>query len=373
MKKGTNWKRILSLASTIGLVFTLSACGSTGGSQPSQSQSGTVSDKGNDDGHRVGIVYTMTGRGDMAFNDATYEGAMRAAEDFNLEVDHVEPKTLSEMEMAFEDMSNSGDYDLIIGISFEVLDALARTAPEYPEQKYALVDTSIELDNVVSYIAKENEAAFLVGALAGLLNEYPPENGMVGDANVIGIVGAVDADVVNRHIAGYTCGAKYVNPDITILSDYVGSFGDTATAQTISETMNKMGADIIYNAAAGGGLGIFKAAADNSFLAIGLDSNQCPIDQDHIVASSLKRVDEFVYSAIADTINNEFKGGQSFYLGLAENGVDYTTEGSNVTIDPKVIEIVEELRKMIADGEIQVPTTIDEIDDFVANNTYKTR
>ncbi|HHW93877.1 MAG TPA: BMP family ABC transporter substrate-binding protein [Clostridiaceae bacterium] len=320
---------------------------------------------------RIGIVYTMTGRGDMAFNDITYRGAMRAAEEFNLEVDHVEPKTLSEMEMAFEDMSSSGDYDLIVGISFEVLDALNRTAPEYPEQKYALVDTSIPLDNVVSFIAKENEAAFLSGVFAGLLNIYKPENGMVGDANVIGLVGAKDVEVINRHIAGYTCGAKYVNPDIEVLFDYVGNFSDTATAQTIAETMHNRGADVIYNVAAGAGLGMFKAAKEKGFIAIGLDNNQCHIDPDHIAGSMLKRVDEYVYSAIADVVKGEFKGGQTFNMGLAENGVGFTTEDSLVVIDPKIMEIVEKCKERVINGELKIPTTKEEIDDWVANHRYE--
>lgn len=362
-------KKTVSLLLVISIIISLVGC--TSSSTPTNTEPSTSADteKGNDE-IRVGIIYTMTGRGDMAFNDATYEGAERAAKEYGIKVDHTEPKSLSEIEMALESMSASGDYDLIVGISFEVLDAITRVAPNYPDQKYALIDVSTDMDNVVSYIAKENESAFLVGALAGLLNQYKPENGMVGDDNVIGIVGAVDVDVINRHIAGYTCGAKYVNPDVEVLSDYVGGFGDTATAQTIAERMNKMGADIVYNVAAGGGLGIFKAAADNNFIAIGLDSNQNPIDADHIVASSLKRVDEFVYSAISDVVNDEFKGGQTFMLGLAENGVGYTVEGSNIKIDPEVVKIIDDIKEKIISGEIKVPTTKEEISSFVENNKY---
>lgn len=358
-------KRVTQILSIIlaALMLTLVACG------PSTDEESDPTDKTQTG--RIGIVYTMTGRGDMAFNDLTYKGAMRAAEDFDLQVDHVEPKTLSEMEMAFEDMSSSGDYDLIVGISFEVLDALQRTAPDYPEQKYAIVDTAIELDNVVSYIAEENEAAFLMGVFAGLLNVYKPENGMIGDDNVIGLVAAVDAEIMHKHIAGYTTGAKYVNPDIEVLYDYVGSFGDTATAQTLAETMNNMGADIVYNVAAGGGLGIFKAAEDKGFIAFGLDNNQCPIAPDNIPVSMLKKVDEFVYSAIADVVNDEFKGGEAFYMGLEENGVGYTTEGSNIEVDAKIIEIVEEVREMIVSGELEIPTLLEQIDDWVANNKYE--
>ena len=295
---------------------------------------------------KIGVVYTTSGRGDMAFNDATYEGVMRAAEDFGVEVDHTEPKSLSEIEMVIEEMSASGEYELIIGITFEALDAVARIAPNYPEQKYALVDCETGMDNVVSYIAKENEGAFMGGCLAALLQKYRP-NDMITDSKTIGIIGAMDAAVVNRHITGYTCGAKYIDPE-----------------------MYNNGANIVYNAAAASGLGVFKAAADNGFMAIGLDSNQNYIDPDHIVASVLKRVDEFVYSAISDVLNDNFHGGEVYYLGLAEDGVGYTFDDSNIVVSQEVKDILEDVRQKVVSGEIVVPETIDQIDAFVSEYSY---
>ena len=318
---------------------------------------------------KIGVVYTTSGRGDMAFNDATYEGVMRAAEDFGVEVDHTEPKSLSEIEMVIEEMSASGEYELIIGITFEALDAVARIAPNYPEQKYALVDCETGMDNVVSYIAKENEGAFMGGCLAALLQKYRP-NDMITDSKTIGIIGAMDAAVVNRHITGYTCGAKYIDPEMEVLYDYVGSFNDTTTGLTLAQAMYNSGANIVYNAAAASGLGVFKAAADNGFMAIGLDSNQNYIDPDHIVASVLKRVDEFVYSAISDVLNDNFHGGEVYYLGLAEDGVGYTFDDSNIVVSQEVKDILEDVRRKVVSGEIVVPETIDQIDAFVSEYSY---
>jgi len=319
---------------------------------------------------KIGIVYTTSGRGDMAFNDATYAGAVRAEQELGVTVDNTEPKSLSETEMAIEEMSASGEYALIIGITFEALDAVTRIAPNYPDQKYALVDCDSGLDNVVSYIARENEGAFMGGCLAALLQQYKP-NDMITDSKTIGIIGAMDAAVVNRHIAGYISGAKFIDPEMNVLYDYVGGFSDTATGQALSEAMYTKGANIVYNAAAGSGLGMFKASADKGFLAIGLDSNQNTIDPDHIVVSILKNVDEFVYSAISDVVNGTFKGGEAFYLGLAQDGVGYTFEGSNIAVDQKVKDILEDIRQKVISGEIVVPETIDEVDGFVAANHYE--
>jgi basic membrane protein A len=369
---GKRAKRFLSIILVVLLTFSLTACGGAGSGTTEEEPAGVTDQEAvtSEPKGRIGVVYTLSGRGDMGFNDMTYEGAMKAAADFGFEVDHVEPKTLAEMEMAFEDMASSEEYDLIIGISFEVVDAMGNVAPDYPEQKFALIDTSLDLDNVVSYIAEEEQGAFLMGVMAGLLNmeEYKPENGMVGDKKVVGVIGAKDSEVVNRHITGYTLGAKYVNPDIEVLYDYVGSFSDAATAQTIAESMHKMGANIIYHGAGGSALGIFKAAADNNFLAMGEVSNQNHIEPDHIVASMVKYVEAFVYSAIEDVANGNFKGGQTLYLGLADGSLDCVTEGSNVKIDPKVMEIVNEVREKIISGELKIPMSKDKIDEWLASN-----
>ena len=317
---------------------------------------------------KVAIIYTVTGKGDLSFNDGCYKGALKAAEELGVKLVEVEPTSLSDTEYAFEEMSAEGDYDLIIGITYEALDPIIKIAPSYPDQKYAIIDTDAGQPNCVSYIAKENESAFLAGCFAALMQKV--ENPLLNDENVIGIVGAMDADVINRHITGYTCGAKYIDPSIEVMYDYVGSFDDTAAAQAIAQTMNSNGADIIYQVAAGAGLGVFKEADDKGFMAIGLDDNQNYLDPDTIAASTLKKVDEYVYQAIETAINGEFAGGQALALGLAEAGVDFTFEDSEVEVPQEIKDTIEAIKAKVAAGELVIPNTLDGIEDFVANNAY---
>lgn len=325
--------------------------------------------KGDDNEKKVGIVYTVSGKGDMSFNDAAYAGIVKAEEELGVEVDEIEPASLAETEQAIEDMSAESTYDLIIGITYEAQDPVAKIAPNYPEQQYALVDCEVGMDNVVSYIARENESAFMMGCLAGLL-QNETENALINEDNAVGVVGAVDTEVVNKHIAGYMSGARYVNPDIEVYYDYSGDFSDTAAAQALAETMNRNGADIIYNAAAASGLGVFRAAEENQFMAIGLDSNQNSLYPDNIVASSLKMVDEFVYGAIEDALNDEFQGGQTFSLGLKENGVSYTFDESNIQVSDEIKKSLEDIEAKIVSGELEVPASIDEVDSFLEDNSY---
>ena len=317
---------------------------------------------------KVAIIYTVTGKGDLSFNDGCYKGAMKAVEDFGIELVEVEPTSLSDTEQAFEEMSAEGDYDLIIGITYEALDPIIKIAPNYPDQKYAIIDTDAGQPNCVSYIAKENESAFLAGCLAALIQGE--DNALLNDAKAIGIVGAMDADVINRHITGYTCGAKYIDPSIEVFHDYVGSFDDTAAAQAIAQTMNNNGADVIYQVAAGAGLGVFKEADDKGFMAIGLDDNQNYLDPDTIVASTIKKVDEYVYQAIDTAVNGGFEGGKALALGLAENGVDFTFDESEVEVSQEIKDTIEAIKAKVASGELVIPNTLDGIEDFVANNVY---
>lgn len=358
--KAKTMKQLLAAALAGAMILSMAGCGGSNSDDTKASETeGAEKSAG-----KIAIVYTVTGKGDLSFNDSAYKGAMRAAEELGVEVVEVEPTSLSDTEQAFEEMSAEGGYDLIIGLTYEPLDAITEVAPKYPDQKYALIDTDAGQPNVESYIARENESAFMAGCFAALMQNE--SNQLLNDKKVIGIVAAMDADVPNRHVAGYTCGAKYIDPEVTVLADYVGSFSDTAAAQAIAKTMNSNGADIIYQVAAGAGLGVFKEANDNGYMAIGLDDNQNYLYPDTIGMSTLKMVDEFVFTAIQDAVNDSFKGGEVMSMGLKEGGVSYTFDDSNVEVPQSVKDTMESIKEKIINGEIEVPNTIDGIDGFTA-------
>lgn len=364
----------MAAALTGAMVLGMTACGGDSGSGTADSEkeadstSGTEGEESQKKGGKIAIVYTVTGKGDLSFNDSAYKGAKRAEEELGIELIEVEPTSLSDTEQAFEEMSAEGDFDLIIGLTYEPLDAIMAVAPNYPDQQYALIDTDAGQDNVESYIARENESAFLAGCFAALMQQET-HTLLNDDKKVIGIVPALDADVPNRHVAGYTCGAKFIDPEVEVMVDYVGDFSDTAAAQAISETMYSNGADIIYHVAAGAGLGVFKTAEDDHFMAIGLDDNQNYLNPDIIAMSTLKMVDEFVYTAIEDALTGNFKGGEMMSMGLKEGGVSYTFDESNVEVPQNVKDTLEEIKEMIISGDIEVPSKVADIDGFSASYT----
>jgi len=317
-------------------------------------------------GKKVALILATGGLGDQSFNDLTYAGMQRAEKELNVKFDYVEPKAIADYEIQQSEMASSGDYSVIVCVGFDQADALTKVATQYPDQKFAIIDMVVDKPNVASYVSEEQQASFLVGALAGLMEKDKSFDKLKGKSTA-GVVGALDIPLINKFIAGFTAGAKYVNPDMKVLKDYVGDFSDPTTAKEISIAMNNKGADIIYHAAGGSGLGVFQAAKEKNFYGIGANSNQNGIEPNNIVASMLKRVDVATFDVVKKTLEGKFKPGITS-LGIPEDGVGYTLEGSNVKVPESIISQVEGIKEKIKSGEIIVPDSIDKVDAFLKAN-----
>lgn len=308
---------------------------------------------------KAACILGVGGLGDQGYNDLIYAGMERAKTELGIDFDYAEPKQISDFENIMRDMSNSGEYVVIVCVGFDQMDALLAVSPDYPDQNYAFIDGVIEADNIVSYSCREQEGSFLVGALAALMKQDAASYNLE-DNGKIGFIGAMENDTIVRFAAGYDAGAKYINPDIDVSIKYVGGdnpFGDTTTCKEIALSQNNDGCDIIYQAAGGSGLGLFTAAQEAEFLAIGCNSNQNIIDPDHIVASMLKRVDTAAFEIVKAASEGTLQLGQEVVLGLAQGGIGYTLEGSNIQVSDEIVSQVEALAEKIISGEIEVPAT----------------
>ena len=306
---------------------------------------------------KAACVLGVGGLGDQGYNDLIYAGMKRAEEELGIAFDYAEPKQISDFENIMRDMSNSGEYCVIICVGFDQMDALMAVSPDFPDQNYAFIDGVIAADNIASYSCREQEGSFLVGAMAALMKQDPATYGL-SDSNKIGFIGAMENDTILRFAAGYDAGAKYAVPEIEVDIKYVGGdnpFGDTTTCKEIALSQNNNGSDIIYQAAGGSGLGLFTAAAEADFLAIGCNSNQNTIDPDHIVASMLKRVDTAAYEIVKAASEGTLKLGEEVVLGLEQGGIGYTLENSNIKVSEDIINKLSELEQKIISGEIQIP------------------
>lgn len=305
---------------------------------------------------KVGVVYTIAGLGGESFNDVIHEGAKRAARELDVKYEYVEPKSLADEEIVLDDMAASGEYALLICVGSEQKPAVEVVSEKYPNQKFAYIDAAVDAPNVANYENKEHEGSFLIGAL-GALAEKAELTPMFNEHKKFGFIGGVNNPIINRFLSGFIAGAKHIDENYEVLYDYVGGFADTATAKAQATTMESQGVDYIFHAAGGSGIGVFNAAKEKGFVAAGVNTNQNPIEPDHIIASMLKRVDNAAYHAIESVVNDAFEAGV-VVLSLADGGVDYTNEGSNLQLTASINSQLETLKAKIIAGEIVVPSTI---------------
>jgi basic membrane protein A len=308
---------------------------------------------------RIGLVSSSSGFGDGAFNDLALRGVDKAVADMGISYDKIAIKAIGDIELSLRDMASSTDYDLVICLTFEATEALKIVGQEYPEQKFAIIDTSLEAPNVASYMTKDEEASFLVGAMGALMKA----DGL-SKTDLMGFIGGADRPNIRIFYSGYAAGAKYINKNLQIFDDYVGSFTDVTTAKEIASTMNGRGADIIFHAAGMSGNGLFQAAKENNTYAFGVNTNQNSVDPDHIAGSMIKKVDVAAYEAIKSVADGTFSPGTRV-LSMADGGVDLVTEGSNVKVSAAVTQKLDEIRGKIASGEIVVPSTVAGLEVFV--------
>lgn len=335
-------KKLFSLLLAMVMVLSLAACG---GSNDSES-----------DALKVCVVYSGN-LGDKSYNDSCNIGATQAAKDFNVEIKNLEGTTADEWRTNLLAACEDG-YDLVICSSSNLQEYLEEFAPEYPDTKFAIIDTTVEADNVVSISFAQNQGSFLAGAAAALFTSHSEIDGVNDDA-VIGWVGGMDIPVLHDFLVGYEQGAKYINPDITVLSSFSGTWNDPLKGKELTLAQYQQGADIVMNVASGTGPGILEAAKEAGKYAIGVDLNQDNDQPGAVLTSMVKRVDTACYSVIKSVAEGTFKGGEVSYLDLAAEGVSLTDfsvikEHLGDQFPEDILTKLEEIQEKIVSGEIVV-------------------
>lgn len=292
----------------------------------------------------VGIVLSVGGLGDKSFNDSAYRGLEMAHEELGINYKYVEPASPAEDEQYLREFAEN-DYDLVVGVGFLMRDALNQVATDFPEVKFALIDETVELPNVSSLLFAEDEGSFLVGALAAMMSE----------TGTVGFVGGMEVPLIQRFEKGFEDGAKYVNPDIKSLVLYTSGpnpFNDPVRGKENALSLIKQGADVVYHASGGTGIGVIDAAKQAGVYAIGVDSNQDAVAEGTVLTSMIKNVDIAVYNTVKDVMAGEFKSGINV-LGVAEEGVG-TTDFifTKDVIGEENLNKLEDIREKIINKEI---------------------
>ncbi|MEN3793783.1 BMP family ABC transporter substrate-binding protein [Fulvimarina sp. MAC3] len=293
------------------------------------------------------IVYDLGGKFDKSFNEAAYNGAERYEKETGTEYRDFEVQSDSQREQALRNFARKG-FDPVIGIGFSQAQSIEKVAEEYPDTHFVIVDAVVDKPNVRSILFKEEQGSYLVGMLAAMASE----------TDKIGFVGGMDIPLIRKFACGYVEGAKAVNPDITVYENMTGTTGaawnDPVRGGELAKSQFDQGADVVYHAAGGTGLGVLQAAADAGKLGIGVDSNQNMTHPGSVLTSMVKRVDNAVYDTIEDVANGEWTAGVE-ELGLKQDGVAWALDENNRELITEEMETrVGDAREKIIAGEIEV-------------------
>jgi basic membrane protein A len=293
------------------------------------------------------VIFDMGGKFDKSFNEAAYNGAERFKNESGIQYLEFEVTNESQRDQALRRMARRGA-NVVIAVGFSFATPLEQIAKEFPDTKFVIIDGVVEQPNVQSVVFKEHEGSFLVGMAAA----------MASKTGKVGFVGGMDIPLIRNFAHGYQQGVKYINPDAEVFVNMTGTtpaaWNDPAKGAELAQSQFDRGADVVYAAAGGTGLGVLQAAADSGKLSIGVDSNQNYLHPGSVLTSMLKRVDVAVYNAFKDAKAGTLKTGTQ-NLGLAEGGVGYAIDDNNrALITPEMEAQLEEAKAKIISGELEV-------------------
>lgn len=292
------------------------------------------------------VIFDLGGKFDKSFNEAAFNGAQRWAEETGNTFKEIELQSEAQREQALRRFAEAG-LNPIITMGFAMADPLNAVAPDYPDTKFVAVDvTWLDAPNIRQIGFAEHEGSYLVGMMAAKASQ----------TGTVGFIGGMDIPLIRHFACGYAQGVKAVNPDAKIVANMTGTtpaaWNDPVKGSELTKAQISQGADVVYAAAGGTGVGVLQTAADSDILSIGVDSNQNHLHPGKVLTSMLKRVDVAVYDAMKAGADVETG---VFVLGLAEEGVGYALDENNAELVSDEMKMsIDEARQSIIDGKIEV-------------------
>ncbi len=291
------------------------------------------------------IIFDLGGKFDKSFNEAAFNGATKWATETGGTFKELEMQDEAQREQALRRLAEAGANPVVM-TGFAFGDVLNTVAKDFPNTKFAIIDMVVDQPNVKSVVFNEHEGSYLVGMMAG----------MASKTGTVGFIGGMDIPLIRKFGCGYAQGVLAANPAAKVVMNMTGTtpsaWNDPVKGAELAKAQKAQGADVIYAAAGGTGVGVLQTAADEGILSIGVDSNQNYMHPGKILTSMLKRVDNAVYEA--------FKEGEALtpginVMGLANDGVGYAMDEHNAAlVTPEMTAAVDAAAAKIKSGELVV-------------------
>lgn len=332
---------------------------------------------------KIGMVTDSGTIDDKSFNQGTWEGIERYAEDSGSDIKYLKPdgESATDYLASIQNLVDGG-YELIVTPGYKFETAIYEAQDLYPEVNFVLIDGAPNdgdwstgmpnyqtNENVISIFFAEQQAGFLAGVAAALETE----------TGKVGFIGGMEIPAVQRFGWGYVAGVAYANDmygtDVMV-SEYVyqGSFDEVEAGQALAAGMYDSGIDIIFHAAGGVGVGVFnEAKTRGDVYVIGVDSDQYELgEMDNgesvTLTSALKRVDNAAYDYSKAHADGTFEGGMSVTMDVTNNGVGLPTENPNLAEDTEVK--TDEVFDALVDSSVVAPATLEDLETFLTDYNY---
>ncbi len=299
------------------------------------------------------IIFDLGGKFDKSFNEAAFNGAERWAKETGGTYKELEMQSEAQREQALRRLAEAGSNPIVM-TGFAFGDVLNLVAPDFPDTKFAIVDMVVDQPNVKSVVFTEHEGSYLVGMMAGLASK----------TGTVGFIGGMDIPLIRRFGCGYAQGVMAANPAAKVILNMTGTtpaaWNDPVKGAELAKSQKSQGADVIYAAAGGTGVGVLQAAADEGILSIGVDSNQNGMHPGQVLTSMMKRVDNAVYAAFTE--GTALTSGINV-MDLKSEGVGYAMDDNNkALVTAEMQATVDAAAEKIKSGELVVH-------DYMSDNT----
>jgi len=298
------------------------------------------------------LIFDLGGKFDKSFNEAAFNGAKRWGDETGESYREIELQSEAQREQALRRFADGGSNPIVM-TGFAFASAVENVAPDFPDTKFVIIDMVVDQPNVRSVVFAEHQGSYLVGKMAAMASE----------SGTVGFIGGMDIPLIRKFACGFVQGVKSVTPDATVIQNMTGTtpaaWNDPVKGAELTRAQVSQGADVVYHAAGGTGVGVLQAAADEGILGIGVDSNQNYLHPGSVLTSMLKRVDVAVYNAFA--AGPDVETG-IHVLDLSNDGVGVAVDEHNeALVSDEMMAAVEDAKAKIISGDVAVH-------DYMSNN-----
>ncbi|ARJ69058.1 BMP family lipoprotein [Paracoccus contaminans] len=299
------------------------------------------------------LIFDLGGKFDKSFNESAYTGAEKWKAETGGSYKELEMQSEAQREQALRRLAETGANPIVM-TGFAFGEVLAKVAPDYPDTRFVIIDTAVDGPNIQSVVFNEGEGSYLAGVAAATASK----------TGTVGFIGGMDIPLIRKFGCGYAQGVKAANPNARVIQNMTGTtpaaWNDPVKGGELARAQKAQGADVIYAAAGGTGIGVLQTAADEGILSIGVDSNQNHLHPGKVLTSVVKNVDGAVYDA--------FKAGPAVQPGtrvmdLKSGGVSLAMDDNNKPL------MTEAVAKAVADASARIASGEVKVHDYMSDNS----